>query len=162
MNTRERYAKYLLPVVAQGVEPLVVASAKGRTVVDEEGRSYLDCFSGISVVNAGHNHPKILAAAREQMEQLVHCCSYVYHVPVVGRLAEQCHGRARRATNFSQLGAEAIEGRCGWPSSHRQRACRARLLPGRTIGPVTGTGAEGGGLLPTSLAPRPCYRCPSD
>ena len=27
MNTRERYAKYLLPVAAQGVEPVVVASA---------------------------------------------------------------------------------------------------------------------------------------
>src|SRR6516165_3145941 len=87
MNTREQYSRYVLPVVAQGVEPVVVVSARGRTLTGDDGKTYLDGFSGISVVNAGHNHPRILAAAREQMEQLVHCCSYVYHVPVVGELA---------------------------------------------------------------------------
>jgi hypothetical protein len=80
MDTREQYAQFLLPVVARGVEPVVVVSASGRTLTGDDGRTYLDCFSGISVVNAGHGHPRILAAAREQMERLVHCCSYVYHV----------------------------------------------------------------------------------
>src|SRR5262249_1075907 len=89
MDTREQYTRFLLPVVAQGVEPVVVANGSGRTLTDVEGRTYLDCFSGISVVNAGHNHPRILAAAREQMERLVHCCSYIYQVPVVGQLAEK-------------------------------------------------------------------------
>src|SRR5262249_4711318 len=89
MDTRQQYAQFLLPVVAQGVEPVGVVGARGRTLTAEDGSVYLDCFSGISVVNAGHNHPRILAAAREQMERLVHCCSYVYHVPVVGELAEK-------------------------------------------------------------------------
>lgn len=62
MDTREQYARYLLPVVAKGVEPVVVAMVRGRTLTDVDGRDYLDCFSGISVVNAGHNHPRILAA----------------------------------------------------------------------------------------------------
>src|SRR5437762_14226898 len=113
MNTRERYAKHLLPVVASGVEPVVVVSAKGRTVIDEDGKSYLDCFSGISVVNAGHNHPKILAAAQRQMEKLVHCCSSVYQVPVVGELAERLAGIAPGGLSksfFTCSGAEAIEG----------------------------------------------------
>ena len=52
MDTREQYARYVLPVVAQGVESIVVAGAHGRTLIDAEGKSYLDCFSGISVVNA--------------------------------------------------------------------------------------------------------------
>ena len=69
MNSKDQSSRYLLPVVAQGVEPIVIASASGRTVTDVDGKNYLDCFSGISVVNAGHNHPRILAAAREQMEQ---------------------------------------------------------------------------------------------
>src|SRR6266571_8369269 len=89
MTTQEQYARYILPVVAQGVEPIVIASAKGRTLTDVDGKTYLDCFSGISVVNAGHNHPRILAAARAQMDKLVHCASCVYHVPVVGQLAEK-------------------------------------------------------------------------
>src|SRR5438445_12290173 len=113
MNTLEQYAQFIMPVVAQGVEPIVVVSAKGRTLTADDGKTYLDCFAGISVVNAGHGHPRILDAAREQMDKLVHCCSYVYHVPVVGELAAKLAtitpgGPAK--CFFSNSGAEAIEG----------------------------------------------------
>lgn len=173
MNTRERYARHLLPVVAQGVEPLVVASAKGRTVVDEDGKSYLDCFSGISVVNAGHNHPKILAAAREQMEKLVHCCSYVYHVPVVGRLAEQLASVAPNGLTksfFSNSGAEAIEGAmrlAKQATGRREFVALGFSFHGRTIGTLSVTGNQvrkknNGPYLPgVAFGPAPyCYRCP--
>ena len=173
MNTRERYAKHLLPVVAQGVEPIVVASAKGRTVVDEDGKSYLDCFSGISVVNAGHNHPKILAAAREQMEKLVHCCSYVYHVPVVGRLAEQLAGVAPNGLTksfFCNSGAEAIEGAmrlAKQATGRREFVALGFSFHGRTIGTLSVTGNQvrkkgNGPYLPgVAFGPAPyCYRCP--
>jgi len=173
MNTRERYAKHILPVVAQGVEPIVVASAKGRTVVDEDGKSYLDCFSGISVVNAGHNHPKILAAAREQMEKLVHCCSYVYHVPVVGRLAEQLATVAPGGLTksfFSNSGAEAIEGAmrlAKQATGRREFVALGYSFHGRTIGTLSVTGNQvrkknNGPYLPgVAFGPAPyCYRCP--
>jgi 4-aminobutyrate aminotransferase len=173
MDTRQQYAQFLLPVVAQGVEPLVIVSAKGRTVTADDGRSYLDCFSGISVVNAGHNHPRILAAAREQMEQLVHCCSYVYHVPVVGELA------ARLATItpagltksfFSCSGAEANEGalRLAKQATRRREVVALTYgFHGRTIGTLSITGnnarkKNNGPYLPgVAFAPAPyCYRCP--
>jgi len=173
MNTREQYAKHVMPVVAQGVEPVVVASAKGRTVVDEDGKSYLDCFSGISVVNAGHNHPKILAAAREQMEKLVHCCSYVYHVPVVGALAE---AMARVAPNgltksfFTTSGAEAIEGAmrlAKQATGRRELVALGFSFHGRTIGTLSVTGNQarkknnGPYLSGVAFGPAPyCYRCP--
>jgi len=173
MKTRDQYAQFLLPVVAKGVEPVVVASAKGRTVVDEEGRSYLDCFSGISVVNAGHNHPKILAAAREQMEKLVHCCSYVYQVPVVGRLAEKLASIAPgglKKSFFSNSGAEAIEGAMRLVKQHTGRREMVALgfsFHGRTIGTLSVTGnvarKRGNGPYVPGVAfgPAPyCYRCP--
>jgi 4-aminobutyrate aminotransferase/(S)-3-amino-2-methylpropionate transaminase len=173
MDTRERYAKYIMPVVAQGVEPVVVASAKGRTVVDEDGKSYLDCFSGISVVNAGHNHPKILAAAREQMEKLVHCCSYVYHVPVVGRLAEALAGIAPGGLTksfFAGSGAEAIEGAmrlAKQATGRREIVALGFGFHGRTIGTLSITGNQvrkkGNGpyLSGVAFGPAPyCYRCP--
>src|SRR6185436_5968320 len=173
MNTRERYARHILPVVAQGVEPIVVAGAKGRTVIDEDGKSYLDCFSGISVVNAGHNHPKILAAAREQMEKLVHCCSYVYHVPVVGRLAEELASVAPGGLTksfFSNSGAEAIEGamRLAKQATGRHEFVALGFsFHGRTIGTLSVTGNQvrkknNGPYLPgVAFGPAPyCYRCP--
>src|ERR1051325_3872117 len=134
MDAKQQSARYLLPVVAQGLEPIVVASAPGRTVTDVDGKTYLDCFSGISVVNAGHNHPRIIAVAKEQMDKLVHAASCVYHVPVVGQLAENlaqivplagrasdgmadpalartAHAEGGNAKSFfSNSGAEAIAG----------------------------------------------------
>lgn len=173
MNTRERYARFLLPVVAQGVEPLVVASASGRTVVDEDGKSYLDCFSGVSVVNAGHNHPRILAAAREQMEKLVHCCSSVYHVPVVGRLAERLADVAPNGLTksfFANSGAEAIEGAmrlAKQATGRREFVALGFSFHGRTIGTLSVTGNQSrkkgnGPYLPgVAFGPAPyCYRCP--
>jgi 4-aminobutyrate aminotransferase / (S)-3-amino-2-methylpropionate transaminase / 5-aminovalerate transaminase len=173
MDTREQYARYVLPVVAQGVEAIVVASARGRTVTDVEGKTYLDCFSGISVVNAGHNHPRILEAARAQMEQLVHCCSYVYHVPVVGQLAEKLAAITPgdlQKSFFANSGAEAIEGAmrlAKQATGRRELVALACGFHGRTIGTLSITGnsarkKNNGPYLPgVAFGPAPyCYRCP--
>lgn len=173
MDTRQQYARYLLPVVAQGVEPIVVVSARGRTITDAEGKTYLDCFSGISVVNAGHNHPRILEAARKQMEDLVHCCSYVYHVPVVGQLAEKLAGLAPgnlQKSFFSNSGAEANEGAlrlAKQATGRREIVALGYSFHGRTIGTLSVTGNQarkknnGPYLSGVAFGPAPyCYRCP--
>jgi 4-aminobutyrate aminotransferase len=173
MDTREQYTRFLLPVVAQGVEPLVIVSARGRTLTADDGRTYLDGFSGISVVNAGHNHPRILAAAREQMEQLVHCCSYVYQVPVVGELAERLAALTPgdlTKSFFSNSGAEANEGALRLAkqfTGRREVVALAYGFHGRTVGTLSVTGnaarkRQGGPYLPgVAFAPAPyCYRCP--
>ena len=145
MDVREQYARFVLPVVALGVEPIVVASAKGRTLTAQDGRTYLDCFSGISVVNAGHNHPRILAAAREQMEKLVHCCSYLYHVPAVGQLAEKLAeitpGDLTKSF-FCNSGAEANEGAmrlAKQATGRREFVALAHSFHGRTVGTLSVT-----------------------
>jgi 4-aminobutyrate aminotransferase/(S)-3-amino-2-methylpropionate transaminase len=173
VDTRQQYAQFILPVVAQGVEPIVVTGAKGRTLLGEDGKAYLDCFSGISVVNAGHNHPRILAAAREQMEKLVHCCSYVYHVPAVGELAEKLAGAnawGLTKSFFSNSGAEANEGamRLAKQATGRHEiVALTHGFHGRTIGTLSITGNSGrkknnGPYLPgVAFGPAPyCYRCP--
>src|SRR3954469_21903899 len=113
-NTIQKYKDYVMTGFVKSVAPIVIDHASGVKVWDENGREYLDCFSGISVVNAGHNHPRVVAAARAQMEQLVHCCSYVYHVPVVGQLAEKLAGLmpggGPAKSFFGNSGAEANEG----------------------------------------------------
>lgn len=173
MNTQQQYAEYLLPVAAKGVEPIAVASAKGRTVTDTSGKEYLDCFSGISVVNAGHNHPKILAAAQAQMEKLVHCCSYVYQVPAVGalaqKLAEVTPGKLKKSF-FGNSGAEAIEGAmrlAKQATGHREVVALGYSFHGRTIGTLSVTGNmgrkknNGPYLSGVGFGPTPyCYRCP--
>lgn len=179
MDPKTLSSRYLLPVVAQGLEPIAIASASGRTVTDVDGKQYLDGFSGISVVNAGHNHPRVLAAAREQMEKLVHAASCIYHVPVVGQLAERLAGVVPIAQDgpgteaksfFSNSGAEAIEGAMRLAKQHtgrREILALAYGFHGRTIGTLSITGNmgrkknNGPYLSGVAFGPTPyCYRCP--
>ena len=88
METEKLYDEYLITSMVAGFDPVEVESAQGTRIRCTSGRTYLDCFSGISVCNAGHGHPKVVAAAREQLEKLIHCCTYVYYSPMAGRVAQ--------------------------------------------------------------------------
>src|ERR1041385_5031706 len=113
MTTKELYDQYMITSMVAGFEPIEVERAQGTTITGSDGKTYLDCFSGISVVNAGHNHPKVIAAAKAQMDKLVHCASYIYHSQPTADLAEkmaQIMPRGLTKTFFGNGGAEAIEG----------------------------------------------------
>ena len=88
-DTIQKYKDYVMTGFMKSVVPIVIDKASGATVTDINGREYLDCFAGISVVNAGHCNPHVIAAAKAQMEKLVHCSSYIYHVQPVADLAEK-------------------------------------------------------------------------
>jgi 4-aminobutyrate aminotransferase / (S)-3-amino-2-methylpropionate transaminase / 5-aminovalerate transaminase len=112
-DTIQKYKDYVMTGFLKSVAPIIIDHASGCTVTDVNGREYLDCFSGISVVNAGHCNPEVISAAKKQMEKLVHCSSYLYHVQPVADLAEKLahiapHGLTK--TFFGNGGAEAIEG----------------------------------------------------
>jgi len=112
-NTIQKYKDYVMTGFLKSVTPIVVDRAQGAVVTDINGREYLDCFAGISVVNAGHNNPAVIAAAKAQMDKLVHCSSYLYHVQPVADLAEKLAHIAPPGltkTFFGNGGAEAIEG----------------------------------------------------
>ncbi len=72
-TTEEKYREYLMTGFVKAVTPVVIDHAEGATVTDVNGRTYLDCFAGISVVNAGHCNPEVIAAAKAQIDKLVHC-----------------------------------------------------------------------------------------
>src|SRR5687768_13249593 len=107
-QTVQRYHDYVATSFVAAIEPVAVAKAEGATVWDQDGREFVDCFAGISVVNAGHRHPKVIAAAKAQMDEVVHAATYIYHVPVVAelgeRLAEVTPGRLQK-TFFGNSGA---------------------------------------------------------
>ena len=50
--------------------PAVLSKAEGIWVWDVDGKKYMDCLSAYSAVNQGHLHPKIIAAAEEQMKRI--------------------------------------------------------------------------------------------
>lgn len=52
--------------------PFAVHHGKGVNLWDMDGNRYLDFNSGIAVMSAGHNHPHIRRAIRQQLSRLTH------------------------------------------------------------------------------------------
>ncbi len=51
-------------------KPFVIAGGKGSYFWDDQGKKYLDFASQLINVNAGHQHPKIIQAIKDQAEKL--------------------------------------------------------------------------------------------
>ncbi|WP_455363420.1 aspartate aminotransferase family protein [[Eubacterium] cellulosolvens] len=167
------YKKYVIHSFVKSLQPIVVASASGATVTDLDGNTYIDCFSGISVVNAGHCSPRVIDAVKEQAERLVHCCTYLYYtIPatkLAKRLAEITPGDLQK-TFFGNSGAEAVETalKIGRKFSRKHEIIALMCsFHGRTLGTLSVTGqagrknyAMGPYLSDVAFAPAPyCYRC---
>jgi 4-aminobutyrate aminotransferase len=173
MNTEEKYKEYVNTAFLKAVEPIVIDRAEGATCFDENGKAYIDCFAGISTTNAGHANGAILAAAKAQMERVVHCCSYVYHVKAVADLAEKIAeitpGRLKKSF-FANSGAEGIEGAVRLAkrySKKNEAIALTQSFHGRSYATLSLTGNAGrkrggGPYMPgVAFAPAPyCYRCP--
>jgi ornithine--oxo-acid transaminase len=50
--------------------PVVIAHAEGAWVTDVEGRRYVDMLAAYSALNFGHRHPRLVATARRQLDQV--------------------------------------------------------------------------------------------
>ena len=152
-----------------------VASASGARLIDVEGREYIDFAGGIGVVGTAHGHPKILAAAREQMEKFVHTCFHVVPYEPYVRLAEELNARAPgdhdKKTFFCNSGAEAVENAVKVARAHTGRPgviCFENAFHGRTLLGMTLTSKivpykKGFGPFAPEVTRIPfayCYRCP--
>ena len=69
-------------------EPLMIVEGHMQWLFDETGRRYLDFYAGIVTVGCGHCHPKVVAAAREQLETLPHATTIYLH-PNFAKLAKK-------------------------------------------------------------------------
>jgi len=58
--------------------PVVVARAEGVWVHDVNDRAYMDLLSGYSALNFGHGNPRLLEAARSQLERVTLTCRAFY------------------------------------------------------------------------------------
>lgn len=172
MDTVEKYKKYVNTSMVAKVEPVVIEKASGATITDTSGRTYIDCFSGISVVNVGHCNEKVNETAKAQIDKLVHCGSYVYYSQPTADLAEKLAqitpGRLQK-TFFGNGGAEAMEGALRLAKQFTGRTEFVALqsgFHGRSYATLSITGNSGrkrkGGpyMVGCTFLPAPyCYRC---
>ncbi|HEX2388346.1 MAG TPA: ornithine--oxo-acid transaminase [Solirubrobacterales bacterium] len=89
--------------------PVVISRGEGSWVEDVDGRRYFDALSAYSALNFGHRHPRLVAAAREQLDRLT-LTSRAFRND---RLGELCRRLALTCSLQRVLpmntGAEAVE-----------------------------------------------------
>lgn len=155
--------------------PVVAESGRGSLVTDVDGNVYIDFASGISVLNVGHCHPRVTAAAKAQMDKLMHFAGtdfyYRPQVDLARKLCEITPGHFDKKVFFSNSGAESIEAAmkvARWSTGRGQFVAFIGGFHGRTFGALSLTASKpvqrhgffpmvpGANHLPYAY----CYRCP--
>ncbi len=89
------------------------ARAEGSEIWDVEGKRYIDFCGGIGCQNAGHRHPKVVAAIRDQLDAFTHTCFQISPYESYIRLAERLNALAtgdfEKKSLFFSSGSEAVE-----------------------------------------------------
>jgi len=89
--------------------PVVITRAKGVFVWDVDGKRYFDFLSAYSALNQGHNHPKIVAAAKAQLGKLT-LTSRAFHNERMGPFLKLlCAVAGKDRALLMNSGAEAVE-----------------------------------------------------
>jgi len=120
---------------------LVVDHAKGSTIYDIEGNSYIDFAAGVAVMNIGYDCGKVKDAVFAQMGKMAHCgfSDFCAEMPV--RLAEKlCSMTEYEKVFFSNSGAEAVEAAMKlayWYTKRRGMIAFYRAFHGRTLGALS-------------------------
>ena len=89
-----------------------VERGAGSYLYTPDGRRILDFAMGIATMNTGHSHPRVIAAAKAQIDKLVHpsatAVRYGPNIEIAAKLAEITPGELD-VTFLSNSGAEAVE-----------------------------------------------------
>jgi taurine--2-oxoglutarate transaminase len=158
--------------VQDAVSPIPVAGAEGRYFWDYDGKRYLDFASQLVNVSIGHGHPRLIAAIKEQAEQL---CTIGPPMATESRstlarlIAEVTPGDLTMSF-FTNGGAEANENAiklARWYTGRHKVIARYRSYHGATAGAISITGdprrwhAEPGLPGIVRMFDPYTYRCPA-
>ncbi|WP_322892018.1 MULTISPECIES: 4-aminobutyrate--2-oxoglutarate transaminase [unclassified Yoonia] len=102
--------------VARGVAsaaPIYASHAENAELWDVEGRRYIDFAGGIAVLNTGHRHPAVIAAAKAQEDHYTHTSfqvvPYEPYVALAEKLNALAPGDHAKKSLLVTTGAEAVE-----------------------------------------------------
>lgn len=96
-----------------GTRGIYAERAQDSELWDVDGKRFIDFAAGIAVNNAGHRHPKLMAAVAKQCEAFTHTCFHVAPYESYIRLAERLNsltpGDFPKKTMLVTTGVEAVE-----------------------------------------------------
>jgi 4-aminobutyrate aminotransferase / (S)-3-amino-2-methylpropionate transaminase / 5-aminovalerate transaminase len=150
MGTNAELQSRRTAAVARGLAaalPIYTERAQNAEIWDVEGRRYVDFASGISVLNTGHLHPRVVAAVEAQLKLFSHTCfqitPYEAYVSLAERLNALAPGPTPKKSALFSTGAEAVENALKIARYHTGRSAVIAFggaFHGRTLAALTLTG----------------------
>ncbi|HDQ04870.1 MAG TPA: acetylornithine transaminase [Deltaproteobacteria bacterium] len=131
--------------------PVVLTKGLGQKVWDIKGKEYLDFVSGIAVCNLGHSHPGVIAALKEQIDNLTHVSNLYYTQPQTQLAKLLVKNSFADKVFFCNSGAEANEAAIKLARKYTHEKLgddKFELITmkdsfhGRTLATITATGQE--------------------
>jgi 4-aminobutyrate aminotransferase/(S)-3-amino-2-methylpropionate transaminase len=105
--------------------PVVIDEAGGATLTDVDGNTFIDFTGGVGCLNVGHSHPRVVAAAQEQLSRFSHTdftiVPYEVYVTLAERLCELAPVRKPAKAAFFNAGTEAVENAIKFARSYTKR-----------------------------------------
>ncbi len=89
--------------------PVAFVRGQGCRLWDSDGHEYLDFLAGISVLNVGHCHPRVVEAVRAQASKLTHATNLYYTEQAMRLSAELSRSSLGGKVFLCNSGTEANE-----------------------------------------------------
>lgn len=132
----------------------VAETAKDMYIYDENGEGYLDFYAGIAVNSAGSCNEKVVAAVKDQVEDIMHTFNYPYTVPQALLAKLICEEIGMDKIFYQSTGTEANEAMIKMArkygvekyGEHKYNIITAKNgFHGRTYGSMSATGQPDNG-----------------
>ena len=129
-------------------------TAKDQYIYDENGEAYLDFYAGIAVNSAGNCNEKVVAAVKDQVEDIMHTFNYPYTIPQALLAEKVCTTIGMDKIFYQNSGTEANEAMIKMARKYgiekygpnKYHIVTAKMgFHGRTFGAMSATGQPGNG-----------------
>lgn len=129
-------------------------TAKEQYMYDENGEAYLDFYAGIAVNSVGNCNEKVVAAIKEQCEDIMQTFNYPYTIPQALLAEKICTTIGMDKVFFQNSGAESNEAMIKMARKygvekygpHKYNIVTAKMgFHGRTFGAMSATGQPDNG-----------------
>ncbi|MCI9533157.1 MAG: acetylornithine/succinylornithine family transaminase [Lachnospiraceae bacterium] len=144
---KDKVNKYLIETYERF--DFLAETAKDMYIYDEDGTPYLDFYAGIAVNSAGNCNEKVVAAVKEQVEDVMHTFNYPYTIPQALLAEKICTAIGMDKIFYQNSGTEANEAMIKMARKygvekygpHKYNIITAKMsFHGRTFGSMSATG----------------------
>ena len=146
-DIKDKVKKYMIETYERF--DFIAETAEGMYLYDENGTPYLDFYAGIAVNNAGSRNPKVVAAVKDQVDDIMHTFNYPYTIPQALLAEKVCKTIGMDKIFYQNSGTEANEamikmarkyGTDHYGPEHYHIVTAINSFHGRTYGALSATG----------------------